>query len=826
MSASMGPSWTVISNMLPRDVRYALRMMARTPGFTVIAVLSLALGIGANAAIFSLADALLLRPLPVRDPGRVVTVTTDIPGDQFGGTVSYPNYQDLRDKTRSFDGLTASQSSIFSFAKSGSAAPQRRAGMVVSDNIFHVLGVEPTLGRGFLPEENKVAGRDAVVVLGYDFWNDQFNHDKTIIGRSVRINGINFIVVGVAPKAFTGLDYLRPDLYVPAMMLQRISGAPENPVENRGDYSWQLKGRLKPGVSREQARAELATIWTDLQRQFPQTDQNRAAAVLTELQARVRQKPYAMVIVMLMVLVALVLIIACANVANLLLGRAGARSREIAIRSALGVTRGRLLRQLLTESLVLSLMGAVVGLLFAYGGIRFLQAIPVDSDLPSIIPRLDYRVLLFSLVTALISTLIFGSVPAWHSTKVELVSTLKNTVTSMGSRYRKAGRDLLVISQIALSIVLLVATGMLLDGFRKSLLLNPGFRTEHLMMMEFDTSLVRYSPEQNRNFYRTLVDRARALPELRSVTLTQSVPLSDQGTWRVIPEGYSFPKGQDSASLLGTVVDEHYFETMKTEIVRGRAFTADDKDGSRLVVIVNEEFAKQYWPGQDALGKRLRLNDDKGPWLEVVGIAKTGKYLFIAEPPSPYMYLPFAQNESPSMFLVAESYGNPAALATPLTDIVRAVDVNQPVYNVRTYSNFYQKFAISIPLMIMEMVGAMGLLGLVLALIGIYGLVSYSVARRTKEIGVRMAIGANQSDVLKMVLRESLVLSTLGLFFGGLISVAVGRLLAAGLAGLGTPNAATFVIVPITVFMVTMAACYVPARRASAVNPTLALRYE
>lgn len=822
----MNMSWITVSNMLPRDVRYALRNMARSIGFTAIAVLSLALGIGANAAIFSLADALLLHPLPIFDPSNVVTVTTDIPGDQFGGAVSYPNYRDLRDKAQSFDGLTASQSSIFSFAKSGSDVPQRRAGMVVSDNFFRTLGVEPTLGRGFLPEEDLVPGKDAVVVLGYDFWNDQFNHDNAIVGRSVRINGIDFSVVGVAPKGFTGLDYLRPDLYVPAMMLQPLIGAAENPLENRGDCSWQIKGRLKPGVPREQAQAELATIWKDIQRQFPQTNQNRAAAVLTELQARVRQKPYAMVIVMLMVLVALVLIIACANVANLLLGRASARSREIAVRIALGVTRARLLRQLLTESLVLSLIGAGLGLVFAYRGIHFLQTIPVDTDMPSISPQLDYRVLLFSLLAALISTLIFGSVPAWRSTKVELVSTLKNTVTNMGSRQRTPVRNLLVVGQIALSVVLLVATGMLLDGFRKSLLLDPGFRTDHLMMMEFDTSLVRYTPEQNRNFYRNLVDRARAVPGVRSVTLTQSVPFSDQGTWRLMPEGYSFPKGQDSASILGNVADEHYFETMETDIVRGRSFTPDDKDGSRHVVIVNEEFAKQYWPGQDALGKRLQLNDYKGPWLEVVGIAKTGKYLFIAEPPSPFVYFPFAQNESASMFLVAESYGNPATLATPLINVVRALDVNQPVYNVRTYSNFYKRFAISIPRIIMEMVGAMGLLGLVLALIGIYGLVSYSVARRTKEIGVRMAIGANQSDILKMVLRESLVLSIVGLLIGGLISVAVGRLFASGLAGLGTPNLATFVIVPVAVLIVTMSACYAPARRASAVEPTLALRYE
>jgi len=818
----------VLNEMLPKDVRYAFRTMVRSLGFTSIAVFSLALGIGANAAIFSLADALLLRPLPVPDPNGVYTVTTDMIGDEFPEGVSYPNYRDMRDHLRSFQGVVAFRSTVFSFAQSVSEIPQRRAGMIVSDNFFPVMDVQPFLGRGFLPQEAGVSSGSAVVVLGYDLWNEHFNHDLSVVGRSVRINGLDFNVVGVAPKGFVGLDYLRTDLFVPAVMAQRLTGDRENAIEARGDFSWEIKGRLKPGVSQQAAQAEIGTLWKDLQQQFPEKNLNRTMAVHTELQARVRQKLYVAVLAMLMVLVVLVLVIACANVANLLLGRSRSRSREIAVRIALGVTRMRLLRQLLTESLILSLIGAIVGLVFAYLGIRFLQTIPLDSDLPAAAPQLDYRVLVFSVLAALVSTLLFGLAPAWHSSKTELISTLKNTGPSVASRHRGIGHSMLVIGQVALSMVLLVAAGMLLDGFRTCLLLDPGFRTDHRLIMQLDTSLVRYNPAQTRSFYHNLSDRVRALPGVRSATLTHAIPLSDQDVSKVIPEGYAFPKGQDTVSLLADVVDEHYFDTMKVDILSGRAFTADDKDGSRPVAIINDEFAKRYWPGQSAVGKRLRLDDAKGPWLDIVGVTKTGKYLSIAEPATPYIYLPFAQRESTSMSLIAETYGDPAAAAASVVDIVHALDVNLPVYNVRSFSNFYQRYVIAVPLMIMQLVFGMGLLGLALALVGVYGLVAYSVARRTKEIGIRMAIGADRSNVMRMVLRDGLMLAGAGLVVGGLMSIAMVRLLAAGLSGLAlaTPNPVTFVGVPLAVFAVTIAACYIPARRASLTDPTRALTCE
>ncbi|HWC15487.1 MAG TPA: FtsX-like permease family protein, partial [Terriglobales bacterium] len=451
----------------------------------------------------------------------------------------------------------------------------------------------------------------------------------------------------------------------------------------------------------------------------------------------------------------------------------------------------------------------------------------IPTDLPiSISPDLDTRVLLFSFVCALVSALVFGIVPALQSSKPDLVPALKSSETEQRPR-RLTGRNALVIAQVAMSMILLIATGMLMDGFRHALILNPGFRTDHVLTMQFDTSLVRYTQAQSHDFYRTLLEKARALSGVRAVTLSTTVPLSpQQDVESIAPEGYEFPKGQSSAQVLSAVVDENYFGVMQTPIVSGRAFSATDKDDSALVAIVNEQFAKTYWPGQDPIGKRMRLDSKKDAWIQVVGMAKTGKYTYTGEPPTSFVYLPFAQNPRKSMYLLINSYSDPAILAGPMRELAHTLDPDQPVFNVRTMEDFYQIRAISVMRMIVEVVGTMGIVGLVLALIGLYGLVAYSVARRTREIGVRMAIGAARSDVLRMVLRHGLTLSVAGIAIGGLISIAVSRLLTAGLIGLGHPNSATYFIVPVLLLVVTLASCYIPAFRASRVDPMVALRYE
>jgi predicted permease len=788
----------------------------------------LALGIGANSAIFSLADALLLRPLPILAPSDVMNISTSTPDNPFGA-VSYPNYLDLRARSQSFDGMTAFELSTLSIATSPQALPQIYAGVVASDNFFQALGVQPILGRGFLPEEGKVPGRDAVAVISYDFWQTQYANDPSAVGRNIRVKGVDFTIVGVAPQSFTGIDqYFHPAVYLPAMMSQRLNAGTTNPLENRGDHSYSVKARLKPGVSREKAQAELAALWSSLQEQFPDSNQNLKIVVQTELQTRVsREGPDAALIALLMGLVGVVLLIACANVASLLLGRARARTREIALRLSLGATRSRLLSQLLTESLLLSLIGGALGLWVAYGGILFFRTIPIPSEPPiTIVPLLDARVLLFSALIAVASAVLFGLAPALRTLKPDLVPSLKPS-NAQGFGGRTIGRNILVVGQIALSMALLIAAGMLLTGFRKMLASDPGFAVDHRLMVGFNTSLVRYSPDQTHDFYRKLVEQARELAGVRTASLARSVPfLPDQYGVSVVPEGYQFPKGQTSESMVGNIVDERYFQTMNVAVEHGRAFTPDDKAGAPLVAIVNQEFANAYWPNQEALGKRFHLNDAKSPLLQIVGVTRTNKYLFIGESPTKFLYLPFAQNPSQQMLLMVETAGDPGPAAAQVRDLVRRIDPNQPVFNVRTLSTFYEQRAVEVPWMITKLISTMGLMGLALALVGLYGLIAYSVARRTQEIGIRMAIGADRRSVLRMILRQGLTLSLFGIAVGGVITVAVKKLLTAALSGLGSLNTITLVVVPIVLVVVTLAACYIPARRASMVDPMVALRYE
>ena len=677
-----------------------------------------------------------------------------------------------------------------------------------------------------------------MLVLGYDFWKNTLAEDRSIVNGVVWINGVDFTVVGVAQQSFTGTQPpMRPAFYVPAVMAGRLTAGSSQsgsrtagtPLEDRAARTFVVKGRLKAGVSKLDAQAELTRLWQGLQHRYPEENRGGALTVRSELEERIRDEPTtAMVMALQMALVAIVLIIACANVANLMLGRAGARSREIAIRLALGVSRMRLLRQLLTESLLLALIACALGVGLAYVWLRVVHARLEPGDVPIVIaPHLDHRVLMFSVLVAAVSAVFFGLVPALQSLKTPVLPALKHGAPGQARAPRIIGRNALVVAQVALSVVLLVATGMLIGGIRRILLLDPGFRTDHLITMGLDTSVVGYTPVQTYEFYRRLVDRTAALPGVRSVALANWVPLSRGGFIdSVIPEGYELPAGQAHATVFSATVDDNYFATMGTEIVRGRPFTADDRERSRRVAVVNEEFAKTYWPDQDPIGRRIQLSDS-GLWLDVVGVARTGKYLFVGETPMRFLYLPFAQHQRSQMTLLVETaHADASTVAGPVRDVVRAIDADQPVFNVRTAASFYEQRAIAVPLRIMRMVGTMGLLGLALALIGLYGVVAYSVARRTREIGIRMAIGASRQDVLKSILGQGLVLSTAGVVLGGVASVAVAPVLTAGLVGLGASNAETYVTVPIALIGLTLVASYFPARRASMVDPTVTLRCE
>lgn len=819
--------WTWLENAIA-DVRYSLRALRRQPGFAAVAVLSLALAIGANSAIFSFADALLLRPLPVPNPGGLVDITNSTPDNPLEG-MSFPDYRDLRERSGSFQGLAAYRITTLAAAGDPTSAARLRFAVLVSDNFFPVTGVAPSLGRAFLPQEVSSPGRP-VAVISHDFWEQQFAGDQAALGRSLRLNGIEFAIVGILPESFTGLDrFILPSIYVPLGMSQRLSAESMDPLADRGRHELIIKGRLRAGATRKSAEAELQTIGAALERAYPLTNRNRRPAVRTELYRRILQTPQLLALVkMLMGLVGLILVIACSNLGNLLLARGRARGREMAIRLSIGAGQRRLVRQLMTEYLLLALFGAAVGLLFAYGGILLLEKLSVPSDPPNILGvRLDWRVVEFSLLAAVVSCLLFGLFPAWRTVRTDFLNSLKAGGDRTAGEGRTLARDILVAGQVALAMVVLIAAGMFLAGFRKMLVTSPEFRTDHLISMDSAPALLHYSPEQTKIFYRRLITQVRSMPGVEGAALAESLPLSpSQSVLTVAPEGYQFPKGRETTVVFGGSVDAGYFNTMRVEIRRGRAFTDDDRAESRRVAIVNDQFAKTYWPKQDPIGKQIRLERPGGPVAEVVGVARTGHYLAVNEAPASYVYLPYRQNPRPRMTLIVESAGDPRELAGPLRAVVRSIDSNLPVFNLRTVATLYESRATGTWREFFEMVGSMGFIGLVLATTGLYGLIAYTVSRRTREFGIRVALGAKRRDVVWLVERRGLLLAVFGIAAGAALSAIVKPLLAAGFPGLGASSPAVYAIVPLALLAVSSAASYLPARRAAGLDPLPALRNE
>jgi predicted permease len=822
----------VFVERLWQDLYHGSRMLAKNPAFTVVAVISLAIGIGANCAMYSWADALLLRPLPVARPGDVISVGTKVSLAGFSSLVnSYPDFRDLRDRARSFDNLTAFTSVTVGLTDKPDALPQMKFGVLVTSNLFAVMGVEPELGRSFRADEDLVPGRDAVVVLDHALWEQQFSADPSILGRKVRLNGIEFTVIGVTPDRFTGLNQMiRPAFYAPLMMFPRLSADPKA-LESRSARNLSVKGRLKPGVSMAQAQAELTTFAQNLQKAYPDTNKNQDMVVRTELETRIDQDPIdAALSAMLLMLSAAVLLVACINVASLLTSRAPARAKEMALRLAIGAGRTRLIRQLITESLLVALAGGVLGIGVGYLGVMVFRQIQVPTDLPIALSfQLNARVLLFSLVVAVFSVLLFGLIPALQTTRVDLASAMKTGDAASGRR-RLWGRGFLVGCQVAVSLVLLTISVFMYHGFRRELASDQGFRKDHLLMMSFDPSLVHYSDAQTQQFYKQLVERARSAPGVKAVALASSVPMSTEAdAAAVVPEGYQFPPGKDNAVIFANRVDENFFETMGVSLIRGRGFRDTDTADTPRVAVVNEQFAQHYWPGQDALGKRLRVQDAKdpnSPWVQIVGITKTGKYLWIAEPPTEFLYLPYRQDQKSRMVLLSESAGESASLAGPLREVVRALDANQPIFNVRTMEEFYDMRVVSTGNTVMEIVAGMGLMGLFLATIGLYGLGAYAVSRRTREIGIRMAIGASRPAVLRMTLLRGLTPALYGLAAGLVGSVFAERLLKVVFTTQTQTDVATYLLVIPVLLAITMLAAYIPARRASRVDPMQALRHE
>jgi predicted permease len=811
--------------MFWRDLIHGARMFAKNPGFTLTAIVSLAFGTGANVAMFSAADALLLRPLAVPDPAGVLSVGSAVDTEVASWVqTSYPNYSDIRDQSQTFEGLTGFSRFGAGFSSVRHASAQPKIGMVTSGNFFDVLRVPPQLGRNFRPEEDRVRGRDAVVVLSHSLWRN-LGSDPHIIGREVWISGIGFTVIGVAPEGFTGPErQWQPAFYIPMMMWPRVSGDAQR-LDRRAELRVSVMGRLKPGISVAQARAELNAIAANLERAHPDTNRNQRLVIRTEFQmALVENRIYTALIAIVALLSMAVLIVACANVAGLLTSRAPLRAREISLRLAIGAGRVRLIRQLLTESSLIAIAGGLAGLPLAYAVIQLMRQIQFPDSMvsvPSI--ELDRRALLYSLAIAMGSVILFGLIPAIQTTRANLTTAFKSGGSQLGSA-RTWGRSVLLTAQVALSLVLLTVAVFSYRAFSGELRGGMGFRNDHLAMATFYPYMLRLTDAETAEFYDRLSEGAASLPGVTSVALASTKPLGFYEPLAIRPEGFRFPKAQNYAIVDSAFVSERYFETLTIPIVRGRPFASTDAPGSPLAVIINETLAAHYWPGQNPLGKRMQIGG-RG-WAEIVGIAKNSRYGYIAEPPIDYVYLPYRQSPPTSLTLFAASAADSATLLSPLRKLAADLDPNMPVDDIQTMEYYYDARATSVGGVITEVIAAMGLMGLALAMIGLYALMSYSVSRRTREIGVRMAVGADRFQVMRMVVRQGMAPALAGILIGLALSAGAGKLLRASFPLSYEIGPSIYGWVAPALLLVALAAAYAPARRASLVDPMSALREE
>lgn len=829
---------------LIKDIRYAVRGVLKRPGFTLIAVLTLALGIGGNTAIFSAINATLLRLPPVSDPERLVYVFNGPSGSVF----SYPDFTAYRDQNNVFDGLIA-WGGITASLNSNDQTDQV-AGAIVTGNFFDVLGVRPQLGRMLSADDDKTPGGHPVTVISNGLWQRRFGGDRSIVGRQLLLNGNVFTVVGVLPAGFDGLQLgVSRDLYVP-MMMQATMRPPRagysgemNPdlLQVRGNRWLFSVGRLKPGVSAAQAQNSLAIIAKQLEETY-QVDRNRGVSIsaLNEGDDPATRQQLSSVARLLMGVVGIVLLIACANVANLLLARSSSRTKEIAVRLAIGATRWRIVRQLLTEGILLATLGGAAGLLLAWWTTRTLSATqPPIGALPINLQfSIDLRVLLFTLGLSMLAGIVFGLAPALRASKPALIPALKDEAAPLFERARIFSlRNLLVVTQVALSVVLLIAAGLFLRSLRQAQTIDPGFDSEKIVTLPLNINLLRYTRTQGRQFYSTVTEKVEAIPGVESASVARIAAVSGNSSVRsLLIEGRagsdsSFrsdgagPGPVDNNSVSANVVGPRYFQTMGIALLQGRDFNAQDTEEHPRVVIVNEAFVRRHFPNEDPLGKRLSFNAAEGPWREIVGVVRTSKYLSLGEAPTPVAYIPLQQNHETGMTLHVRTNVDPASIAGVIRNEVQQLEKNLPLGNPEKMSDRVAN-SLYAPRMGAILLAVFGGLALLLASIGLYGVMSFSVARRTRELGIRVALGARPGDVFRLVLLQGMTLVIAGIVIGVVTAFAVTRLLASFLYGVSTTDMLTFTTIPLLLSLVALLACYLPARRATKVDPLVALRYE
>ncbi|HUI43466.1 MAG TPA: ABC transporter permease [Terriglobia bacterium] len=844
---------------LLQDLRFSLRMLVKSPGFATLAVVALALGIGANTAIFSLVNAVLLRPTPgVHDPGRLVSLYRMEKNDPYSG-MGFPDYADYRDRSRSFSGLAAQEATALSL---GGGASERLIGDVVTGNYFEVLGVTAARGRLIGPEDDAPRGAHPVAVLSYALWQRKLGADPAVLGSKLVLNGYPFTVIGVAPERFAGTTTGQPyDVWVPMSMLdQAMPRTVGHRFFEERAWGWlSVFGRLKPDVSVEQAASETQGIARQLALAYPNTNADRTVAVVRGVGLDPDDRAsLSGLLGLLFAGVGLLLLIACANVAGLLLVRAGARQREIAVRLALGASRGRVARQLLVEGLLLALAGGSLGLLLAPWAVRLALALTgTASTLRGADVSVDASVLAFTLGASVITGLAFALVPALRCSRPDLVSSLKQGTLGSGWRQSPLQR-VLAAGQVALSFVLLMGAGLLLRSMRKIVSADPGFETRNVLLASVDLSLQGYSPARGLEFYRQVLQRLQGAPGVTAAAASTSVPPDEwPGAVSIFYPGQEPPQDvlrghefQLGLRVNFDAVSPGYFRSFGVPLLQGRDFT--DQDGANApsrdqdgnfqtepaatagngvaagVVIVNHKLAERLWPGQNPIGKRISwptLVGPSRPPLEVVGVAADCKYLSLVRDAPLLMYVPLAENYSGRVTLIVRTASSPGDLAAVVRREINAVDANLPVYGVRTMpeqldlSLWQQRMAASL-------ISAFGALALLLATLGLYGVVAHSVAQRTREIGVRMALGAHREHILRLVLGQGMLLALAGVAVGMSAGVVLGRAVSSLLYGVGAFDAWTLAFSSLVLVAVTMLACYVPARRAAHVDPMVALRYE
>jgi putative ABC transport system permease protein len=804
-----------------QDLRYGFRMLLRKPSFTIIAVVTLAFGIGANTAIFTVVNAALLRPLPFNEPERLVHLWETKQQTAFGEReASYPDYLDWKASTKVFDGMAGY--SHRSFILTGRETPDRFEGAAVTDGFFQVLGVAPVVGRGFQSGEDQPGGAK-IVILSHGLWQRRFGGDPSIVGQSLVLNGNSYTVVGVLPETFQFALAGSAELWIP------LTASPEQ--MSRRFWHWlNVIGRLKPGVTREQAEAEMGVVARNIAQAYPDSHTG-TSIILVPLHEQITGSVRPILLVLLGA-VGFVLLIACANVANLLLARSAARRKEIAIRTAMGASRWRIVRQLLTESVLLSLVGGVAGLLLAQWGVELLVAAIPQSQLSSM-PYLqglglDSRVLMFAILVSLLTGIVFGIAPAFQSSKLNLQESLKEGGRTSSAHVRHGLRNLLVVSEIALALVLLVGAGLMLKSLFRLLAVDPGFNTDHLLTMRVSLPAVKY-PEDNQlvNFHQQLLSRIESLPGVKGVGTVSVLPLQGGDTTRLVAEGRPAPPPGEELESNFREVSTGYFRTMGIPFVRGRAFTESDKQDAPAVVIINQTMANRLFPGQDALGQRLAFANGQATSLEIIGVVGDEKVTGLDAAVTPVLYVSYLQDPNRTLNLLVRTTSEPETVARAVRGEVQALDPDLVVFGVSTMeqliNNAPSTFLRRYPAFL---IGVFACVALLLAMVGIYGVISYSVTQRTHEIGVRMALGAQRWDIFKMILGQGLLLTLAGVGCGLIAALILTRFLSSLLFGVTASDPLTYVAVSLPLIFIALLASYIPARKATKVDPMVALRYE